>query len=123
MIMQRHVNTLYATDQHENAVRPFLQQHIQPIRAWAEKYLGGRANARLANSQDDMCIPRVLQAEENIWSPTYGMKGKVDLAVTSRPASTLPMVRGRHESGVIELANGAWKRAPRLIGKPANTRV
>eukprot|EP01083_Nonionella_stella_P277847 944715_1 len=33
------------------------------------------------HSQQSLCIPDVLDTEENIWSPKYGLKGKLDASV------------------------------------------
>lgn len=78
-ILVASMQTMYAADAEENETRSYLGEHVNLIRSWVHTYL--RTESTPA---DGMAIHSVLQAEENIWSPEFGLKGKVDLSINMR---------------------------------------
>ena len=87
-IMGGAMEALYASgasDEDEHATEAFLRQHVNLIRSWVDTYLAP-ATAGLPPPQAPpppgaIAIQAVLQAEENVWSPQFGLKGKVDLSL------------------------------------------
>ena len=99
-ILAASMQTMYAADAEENATRLYLGEHVNLIRSWVQTYL-------VPNSTppDGMGIHSVLQAEENIWSPEFGLKGKVDLSVRMRRGAVTG-ADGGHHAVALELKTG-----------------
>ncbi|TFK37115.1 DNA replication factor Dna2-domain-containing protein [Crucibulum laeve] len=73
----------------ENAKQEVIKR-ASGLKAFAERYLSDKpkpeailTNTRASASQGAslLAIPRLLDVEEDIWSPTYGLKGKLDATV------------------------------------------
>ena len=75
-VLDASMQTLYATGEDERSTRLYLSQHIRLVQSWVRTYL--RPGSEMVDGKK---IDSVLQAEENIWSPQFGLKGKVDLSV------------------------------------------
>lgn len=86
-----YTDDLYAIgEKSQEVVTAKLKEQLPLIQAWARKYMRetplptSRLSTPLVSSSSNMesvCVSKVLDIEENIWSPTFGMKGKVDASV------------------------------------------
>ncbi|XP_013379222.1 DNA replication ATP-dependent helicase/nuclease DNA2 [Lingula anatina] len=73
---------MYGQDATEAVVRAEIDKYIPPMLAWTEKYMPPPVHSFGARpSTSDLHVTKVMDIEENIWSPRYGVKGKIDLTV------------------------------------------
>jgi CRISPR/Cas system-associated exonuclease Cas4 (RecB family) len=75
-VLAASMQTLYATGEDEHSTRLYMRGHVRLVQSWIRTYLHPGSE-----TVDGKKIDSVLQAEENIWSPQFGLKGKVDLCV------------------------------------------
>ncbi|KAF9523189.1 DNA replication factor Dna2-domain-containing protein [Crepidotus variabilis] len=88
----------------EDIAKREVKDRAKGLISFAEKYLCDepQQTAKLTNtrsrSQDDpslLAITKILDIEEDIWSPTYGLKGKIDATVQGiiidPPSSNTPL--------------------------------
>jgi CRISPR/Cas system-associated exonuclease Cas4 (RecB family) len=78
-VLTGSMQALYATGENEESTRLYLRQHVRLMMSWVNTYL--QPGSEMV---DGRTIHSVLHAEENIWSPQFGLKGKVDLSVSMR---------------------------------------
>ncbi|KAL0092965.1 DNA replication factor Dna2-domain-containing protein, partial [Phycomyces blakesleeanus] len=85
---------LLAIGQDEEEAFVIMKDYIDTIRAFGDIYIGlyPKRNATLADNTntsrtkskldiDTLSISRILDIEENLWSPTYGIKGMLDATI------------------------------------------
>ena len=67
-----------------------LQQAIPSILSWVKRFLrstpGPEAAAQVQRpqmgpSQQPLCVQRVVDIEESVWAPKYGLKGMIDASL------------------------------------------
>lgn len=67
-----------------------LQQAIPSIISWVKRFLrsapGPEAAAQLQRpqmgaSQQPLCVQQVVDIEESVWAPKYGLKGMIDASL------------------------------------------
>ena len=67
-----------------------LQQAIPSILSWVKRFLqltpGPEAAAQLQRpqtgaSQQPLCVQHVVDIEESVWAPKYGLKGMIDASL------------------------------------------
>ena len=67
-----------------------LQQAIPSILSWVKRFLrstpGPEAAAQLqrpqmGSSQQPLCVQHVVDIEESVWAPKYGLKGMIDASL------------------------------------------
>ena len=85
-ILPRHYATMVEVGLNLNQVREHLKSKLPEIQGWAETYvresseqdaiIKGRNGQQLRLS-----VNRLLDVEERIWSPNYGLKGNIDATV------------------------------------------
>ena len=95
ILLQRYALEMFATGEDERTARQFMQDEVSHIQRWGETYLGIGADGRprRQTAGGGTRIVKVLQSEENIWSPLYGLKGKIDLTVLAALAGEEGQVR------------------------------
>ena len=85
-VVNRHVDDLYQTSLTVDAARIHLQGKVPELQAWANVFVKSRnegmgpvkdRNGRLVQ----MNVNKLLDVEEHIWSPMYGLKGNIDATV------------------------------------------
>ncbi|KAF8960597.1 AAA domain-containing protein [Flammula alnicola] len=83
----------------EEVARREVSERARGMGVFAEKYLAEepKANAVLTNTRSGqhdrpslLAITKLLDIEEDIWSPTYGLKGKLDATVQGIIADPVP---------------------------------
>lgn len=88
-LIEGSTERLYAAKVDEAHARQTLGEFITPIQAFGERYVSAqpktlvRVDGRLKETghEQTVAVCKVVDIEENIWSPTYGLKGKIDATV------------------------------------------
>lgn len=68
-----------------DAIAQLKQDYLQKFGEWKQKYLSGTlsaiSDAKSSSNQPLMSITQLLDIEQEIWSPVFGLKGKIDATV------------------------------------------
>ncbi|EAW10650.1 bifunctional ATP-dependent DNA helicase/ssDNA endodeoxyribonuclease DNA2 [Aspergillus clavatus NRRL 1] len=85
-ILIKHVEDLYLIDMSVPAAVEYMMSRIPALRAWAEIFLRKTPSAQSLvedrhSSKVRLSINKLLEVEEHIWSPMYGLKGNIDATV------------------------------------------
>ncbi|OJJ49372.1 hypothetical protein ASPZODRAFT_1467390 [Penicilliopsis zonata CBS 506.65] len=85
-IVQRHIEDLYVIQMTVPQAIEYVMDKIPEVKAWADVFLQAKPTARSVvedrnNSQLSLSINKLLEVEEHIWSPMYGLKGNIDATV------------------------------------------
>lgn len=124
-IIKHSLDQLFAIDQDEDTAMNILQHVIGSIKAFADTFIGSKPKPHAKPANDvgpdvastlgctAVAVSRVLDVEEHLWSPTYGLKGMIDASIEikfapNRQTFTIP----------LELKTG---RASRFISHRAQT--
>ncbi|CAM0138530.1 DNA replication endonuclease-helicase Dna2 [Umbelopsis sp. WA50703] len=89
-----HLDQLYAIGQSDQTAILILERFITSMQAWAAKYLTSQPSSNAVVSSDRgpsfgqpgagpvvVGVEKVLDIEEHIWSPMYGLKGMIDVSI------------------------------------------
>ncbi|KAL8392886.1 hypothetical protein RB595_002904 [Gaeumannomyces hyphopodioides] len=84
--MERHVEDLYVIKVSLADAREHLLSKMKEMRQWAEAFVSAfpRSDAVVQGRHGDkanMCVSKLLDVEEHVWSPMYGLKGNIDATV------------------------------------------
>jgi DNA replication ATP-dependent helicase/nuclease Dna2 len=85
-ILPRHFATLAEIGLNINQVREYLTPRLQEMSAWSERFVRKNPHEEaIAESRTgEKCrisINKLLDVEEHVWSPNYGLKGNIDATV------------------------------------------
>ncbi|KAI9285520.1 DNA replication factor Dna2-domain-containing protein [Umbelopsis sp. AD052] len=96
-IITTSVEALYAIDQSEEKVLLILERYIPGMQSWATTYITAEPTSHATVVTDRgpsfghdrhqpvvVGIEKVLDIEEHIWSPMYGIKGMIDVTVQAK---------------------------------------
>ncbi|KAJ3163715.1 Tripartite DNA replication factor [Geranomyces michiganensis] len=86
------IQDLHAIGETEVFAKAHLLQFVPDLQTWAAKFVGpspkpdavlqtSACTGNDAHKKTTICINKILDIEENIWSPTYGVKGMIDASV------------------------------------------
>ena len=78
------IHDMYTINVTPEAVREEIETYVPQLMNWCNKYLLLTDKTMGANGfkkNQDFQITRILDIEENLWSPRYGLKGKIDCTV------------------------------------------
>lgn len=68
-----------------DAIALLKQDYLQRFGEWKQKYFSGTmsaiSDAKSSSNQPLMSITQLLDIEQEIWSPVFGLKGKIDATV------------------------------------------
>lgn len=79
---QSNLLEMYANQVTEDKVMEEIKSYIPQMISWLSQYTSlGAHNSARKESQSDVVVTDVCDIEENMWSPRYGVKGKIDLTV------------------------------------------
>ncbi|KAJ8097793.1 DNA replication factor Dna2-domain-containing protein [Lipomyces tetrasporus] len=88
-ILPRHIEKLFFLDEPLPAAREHVREKFDIIQRWAANFVSLRpqANGILEDARNPGCkttmaVVEILDTEEHIWSPMYGLKGSIDMTVT-----------------------------------------
>jgi len=81
-----HYETIAEIELNLNQVNDHLRSKLPEIQAWAEIFVraepGSTSKVKDRNGKSiSMSINKLLDVEEHVWSPTFGMKGNIDATV------------------------------------------
>ncbi|KAJ1537085.1 Tripartite DNA replication factor, partial [Nowakowskiella sp. JEL0078] len=86
-LIESNLQEIYAAGIDEKQALESIIQSVPLLRNWNEKYWKdaskGIKNYRTAQQQP-LSVSKLLDIEEHIWSPKYGMKGNIDASVQFR---------------------------------------
>ncbi|KAG0333074.1 Tripartite DNA replication factor [Podila horticola] len=88
-LVEDHLKELCLINESVDVARNALREQIPSCQIWANRFLrptpasDGVVTEHLSQNTDSRClsINKILDIEENIWSPTFGLKGKIDATV------------------------------------------
>ncbi|KAK3078639.1 hypothetical protein LTS18_007002, partial [Coniosporium uncinatum] len=85
-IVPMHYETIAEIELNVNQVVEHLRSKLPEIQAWAEMFVrakpGDNSHVKDRNGKSiSMSVNKLLDVEEHVWSPAYGMKGNIDATV------------------------------------------
>lgn len=85
-ICQQHVEDLYIIDVHIPQAVEHLRSKMNELKSWANVFVSAKpkpgAIVKAGNGDTaNMAITKLLDVEEHVWSPMYGLKGNIDATV------------------------------------------
>ncbi|TVY73170.1 DNA replication ATP-dependent helicase/nuclease DNA2 [Lachnellula suecica] len=85
-IATRHLEDLYTIKIQIPAAVEYLQSKMGELQSWAELFVSAQpkpeAMVAAGNGEKaNMCVSKLLDVEEHVWSPMYGLKGNIDATV------------------------------------------
>ncbi|KAK9368011.1 DNA replication factor Dna2-domain-containing protein [Lipomyces kononenkoae] len=87
-ILPRHIEQLFFLDEPMAVAREHVRQRFDLIQSWAARFVSLQPKAtaivedsRNPDRQTTMAVVEVLDTEEHIWCPMYGLKGSIDMTV------------------------------------------
>lgn len=84
--MKKHVVDLYMIKVSFTDAREHLSSKIPEVRGWAERFMSSYPKVDAIaqgrnNEKANLCVNKLLDIEEHVWSPLYGLKGNIDATV------------------------------------------
>ncbi|RWA07722.1 hypothetical protein EKO27_g7386 [Xylaria grammica] len=85
-ITEKHMEDLYTIKVATNDARNHLQSKMPELKAWAKTFVSAfpKPDAIVQGRNGDkanMSVTKLLDVEEHVWSPMYGLKGNIDATV------------------------------------------
>ncbi|CRK03046.1 hypothetical protein BN1723_008824 [Verticillium longisporum] len=85
-IMEKHVEDLYKIKVSTNIAKEHLQSKMPELSSWAHMFVASqpKPDAMVSDRNGkkvNMCVSKLLDVEEHVWSPMYGLKGNIDATV------------------------------------------
>ncbi|KAK4643399.1 DNA replication endonuclease-helicase Dna2 [Podospora bellae-mahoneyi] len=84
--LQKHMEDIYVIKVSMDDARNHLVSKMPELRSWAQAFVSAapQANANVQGRNGEkinMCVSKLLDVEEHVWSPMYGLKGNIDATV------------------------------------------
>ncbi|KAH0425895.1 hypothetical protein CcaCcLH18_10682 [Colletotrichum camelliae] len=79
-VIEKHVEDLYKIKVSTSIAREHLQSKMTELSCWATAFLDAVVQDR-NGKKANMCVSKLLDVEEHVWSPMYGLKGNIDATV------------------------------------------
>lgn len=84
--MKKHIEDLYTIKVSFTDAREHLASKMPEVRGWAAKFVSSypRSDALAQgrnNEKTSICVSKLLDIEEHVWSPLYGLKGNIDATI------------------------------------------
>ncbi|RDW66215.1 hypothetical protein BP6252_09850 [Coleophoma cylindrospora] len=85
-IAQKHLEELYTISIQVPHAIQYLQSKMPELQSWAEVFVSSQPKPQAIVQAGNgatavMCISKLLEVEEHVWSPMYGLKGNIDATV------------------------------------------
>ncbi|KAL4729282.1 DNA replication endonuclease-helicase Dna2 [Fusarium chlamydosporum] len=85
-ITEKHVEDLYTIKVGIPSAREHLQSKMTELSYWAGAFVSSQARADAVvedrnGKKANMAVTKLLDVEEHVWSPMYGLKGNIDATV------------------------------------------
>ncbi|KUI53133.1 DNA replication ATP-dependent helicase/nuclease dna2 [Cytospora mali] len=84
--MKKHIEDLYTIKVSFTDAREHLSSKMPELRGWADKFISSYPRPDAVahgrnNEKTSVCVSKLLDIEEHVWSPLYGLKGNIDATV------------------------------------------
>lgn len=84
--LEKHLEDLYVIKVSVDDARAHVRSKMPEVRAWAQNFVSAhpKSDAHVQGRNGErvnMCINKLLDVEEHVWSPMYGLKGNIDATV------------------------------------------
>ncbi|KAI9790110.1 MAG: Tripartite DNA replication factor [Candelina submexicana] len=85
-VVSRHTENIYEIKMTVNGVIDYLMSKMPELQAWAELFVTTRPKPEAIvkdrnGTQAIMSVNKLLDVEEHVWSPMFGLKGNIDATV------------------------------------------
>ncbi|KAK4141106.1 uncharacterized protein C8A04DRAFT_14358 [Dichotomopilus funicola] len=85
-ILRSHLEDLYIIKVTLEDAHAHVMSKMPELRSWAQAFVAAtpKANAVVQGKNGErvnMCVSKLLDVEEHVWSPMYGLKGNIDATV------------------------------------------
>ncbi|KAK1526507.1 DNA replication factor Dna2 [Colletotrichum paranaense] len=85
-VMEKHIEDLYKIKVSTSIAREHLQSKMTELSCWATAFVASQPNLDAVvldrnGKKASMCVSKLLDVEEHVWSPMYGLKGNIDATV------------------------------------------
>ncbi|KAJ5280981.1 Dna2/Cas4 domain of unknown function DUF83 [Penicillium angulare] len=85
-VLKRHIEDLYAIQMTVPEATENVMSKIPTVQAWADVFLHAKPQSNSmvedrGNTKLNLSISKLLEVEEHVWSPMYGLKGNIDATV------------------------------------------
>ena len=88
LLLSQNLDALYKAGLGLNTAKAHILSKLPAIQAWARTFVGDRPKVNAAisdisgsSSSRRLAVRRLLEVEEHVWSPMYGLKGNIDATV------------------------------------------
>jgi DNA replication ATP-dependent helicase Dna2 len=84
--LQKHLEDLYVIKVSLDDARSHLLSKMTELRSWAQTFVTASPKSQAFvqgknGERVNMCVSKLLDVEEHVWSPMYGLKGNIDATV------------------------------------------
>jgi DNA replication ATP-dependent helicase Dna2 len=84
--LQKHIEDLYVIRESLEKAQAHVMSKMPELTSWAQAFVAAspRPSAFVQGKNGEkvnMCISKLLDVEEHVWSPMYGLKGNIDATV------------------------------------------
>ncbi|GAB1315955.1 DNA replication endonuclease-helicase Dna2 [Madurella fahalii] len=84
--LQKHLEDLYVIKVSLEDARSHVMSKMPELKSWAQAFVSAspKPNAFVHGKNGEkvnMCVSKLLDVEEHVWSPMYGLKGNIDATV------------------------------------------
>ena len=85
-LVLRHIESIYGIQLEFNQAVDYLKGKMPELQAWAALFINAQPKPEAVvqdrrGKQIEVCINKLLEVEEHVWSPMYGLKGNIDATV------------------------------------------
>ncbi|KAI5800105.1 DNA replication factor Dna2-domain-containing protein [Geopyxis carbonaria] len=85
-ILINNIQSLFVLREDIPTAREYVKTKLPQIQDWASRFITNRPNKRAivtdgSQSSSVVAISKLLDIEEHVWSPLYGLKGNIDATV------------------------------------------
>ncbi|EFQ33547.1 DNA replication factor Dna2 [Colletotrichum graminicola] len=85
-VMEKHIEDLYKIKVSTSIAKEHLQSKMTELSCWATAFVASKPNLDAVvhdrnGKKANMCVSKLLDVEEHVWSPMYGLKGNIDATV------------------------------------------
>lgn len=85
-ITKQHIEDLYSIKVDLDQARTYLKSKMGELQSWADTFITAKPKPHgiiegRGGNKANMCVTKLLDVEEHVWSPMYGLKGNIDATV------------------------------------------
>ncbi|KAK1832468.1 hypothetical protein QBC39DRAFT_404871 [Podospora conica] len=84
--LEKHLEDLYIIKVSMDDARSHILSKMPEVRSWAQAFVTPQPKSEALvqgrnGERVNMCVSKLLDVEEHVWSPMYGLKGNIDATV------------------------------------------